>query len=253
MALAEDGEGGLRGLRERLQPGLEPGTRPLVILVHPSIDLQPADIGHSTDVGWLYEASGFTVWRIASPRIDEIRHALAAAGGEGMVPTVLHLSGSVRASGGAVALTFLGGDWYSEALEGTRYSDELTVTAVDSLLKLIPHDSSRPLVVIDVERPESTTEAITHLLLRNLFAGDLFALGRCSAVLGTGLAALHQRDPYLRLVQSLAERRTIGEIAAHVREAGAPGAKSPDGLETALGPLGTALYTNVPWLRPVSR
>ncbi|MDA0182950.1 hypothetical protein OJ997_21740 [Solirubrobacter phytolaccae] len=252
-ALAEDRDGGVRALYDRLQPGLEPGTRPLAILVHPSADLQPGDIGHSTDVGWLYEASGFTVWRFVSPRIDELRRALTSAAAEGMVPTVMHLAGSVRVSGGAVALSFLGADWYSEALEGNRYSDGLTAAAVDSLLKALPRDAFRPLVVVDIERPEGTTEAITHLLLRNLFAGDLFALGRCAAVLATGLSMPHQRDPYAQLVRALARRDTVGEVARAVRATGYADAMAADGLESALGPLATALYTNVPWLRPVSR
>ena len=118
---------------------------------------------------------------------------------------------------------------------------------MDRMLSVFPRDLSRPLVILDVDRPSGGTESILYLLLRNAYAAELFALGGCSAVLGTGLAS-DTDDPryelYEPMVSLLTEGRSIGETCARLRNR----VVSPD-LDEALPLASIALFTHMPWLR----
>jgi cellulose synthase operon protein C len=234
-----------------------PGQPPLVILVQPSaarqIEGTRGMLNLGVDTRRLYETHGFEVWPVESPSLDEMRGAINHSLKTGNVPALLHISGGLRESGGTVAFTFSAGEWYSEALGGSRYSDELPVTAIDDLLRMFARDSYRPLVILDVDRPPGVTETISQLLLRNAFAGDLFALGRCPALIATGLVSDAGTDPYTPLIGMLASGASLGETCMQIRrEAGLPAVAVED-LERTVPLLGTALFTHLPWLRPVMR
>lgn len=230
--------------------------RPLAILVQASTHRQfmgsrgKATVG--TDLISLYESSGFEVWQSEEPSVDELG-AMLFRSGEKRVPAVLHLSGGLRESGGEVALNFLAGEWYSEALAGSRSTDDLPVTALQHLLSPLPADSFRPLVILDIDRPPGNTEALAQLSLRNAFAADLFGLGRCPAVIATGLANEEARWLYGVLVQSLGSGATLAETCTKIRQLAERPDLSREEFDGALSLTGTALFTDLPWLRPVPR
>jgi hypothetical protein len=230
---------------------------PLVILVQASANRQLEGkrgmLNLGVDTSRQYEAHGFEVWSVENPSFEEMRAAIGYALKSDRVPTVLHLSGGLREAGGAVSFTFSPGEWYSEAMGGSRSSDELPVTAVDDLLRMFTRDSHRPLVILDVDRPPGPTETINQLLLRNSFAGDLVALGRCPALIATGLVSDPAMDPCAPLVEVLASGGSVAEACFHVRRGADTLAPAVDDLELTVPRLATALFTHMPWLRPAIR
>jgi len=247
----------LRTVQEDLARVTANRLPPLVILVQASAARQLEGtrgmLNLGVDTRRLYETHGFEVWSVENPSFDEMRAAIGHALKSDRAPAVLHLSGGLREAGGAVAFTFSAGEWYSEALGGSRFSDELPVTAVDDLLRMFTRDSYRPLVILDVDRPPGPTETISQLLLRNAFAGDLFALGRCPALIATGLVSDPAMDPYAPLVEMLASGRSVAETCLRIRHEAGPLAPAVDNLEWTVPRLGTALFTHLPWLRPAIR
>ena len=222
----------------------------VVILVQPSATRQiwgtrgKASMG--LDVEWLYTGAGFTVARVENPTIDAIQATTHGVLRSGLVPAILHLSGGLRELGGGIAFSFLAGEWHLEALSGEHVSDELPVTALDHVLEAFPRDAFRPLVILDVDRPRGLAETATSLLLRNVYAADLFALGRCPAVIAMGLVPGTEADPYSALVNGLAGGASLVETCAAIRSLDSPGS-SPLHMHAALS--GMALFTHLPWLR----
>jgi hypothetical protein len=240
----------------RLQEGLaarrdDLGQRPRVILVQPSGSRQLQGLrGKATlglDLRKLYQLYGYDVTVIENPTLDRLAFTIAAAASGGWPPVIVHLSGSLRESRGGVAWTFASGEWAPEAFSGSRFSDELPVSSLDRMLSVFPRDLSRPVVILDVDRPPGGTESILYLLLRNAYAAELFALGGCSAVLGTGLvteAIDPRRELYEPMVRLLAGSHPIGTTCARLRKR----VISP-GLDEALPLASIALFTHTPWLR----
>lgn len=240
----------------RLQEGLaargdDRGGRPRVILVQPSGSRQLQGLrGKATlglDLRKLYQRYGFDVTVIENPTLDRLAFAIASAASGGWPPVIVHLSGSLRESRGGVAWTFASGEWAPEAFSGSRFSDEIPVSSLDRMLSVFPRELSRPMVILDVDRPPGGTESILYLLLRNAYAAELFALGGCAAVLGTGLvtdAIDPRRELYEPMVRLLAERHPIGTTCARLRRR----ATASD-LDEALPLAGIALFTHTPWLR----
>jgi cellulose synthase operon protein C len=227
---------------------------PLVILAQASTARQykgsRGKASFDVDARWLYEASGFQVWVVEDPTVEEIRKAIDEAGRAHHIPDVLHLSGSLRESSGGSAFTFLAGEWYSEHLGGSRYSDELPVTAIDYLLEAFPRESFRPLLILDIDRPPTISEAVGHLLLRNAFAADLCRLGHCRALLATGLVGGHAEQLYETLVASVSKGCSLAEVLRNIHAIGTDHEfyGAPE-----LPPASTALFSHLPWLRPVAR
>jgi hypothetical protein len=230
-------------------PG-QPASGPLVVLVQPDTKRQITAMRGKASLGVniesLYSFLGFRVLRIEVPSARELRRVIDQAITDRDVPAILHFSGGIREQGGGIALTFLAGEWSQEALGGYRTSDEYSVTAVDSVLEIFPRESFRPLVVLDIDSPNGFTETALQLLLRNAFAADLFALGHCPAVLATGLVAQDAPKVYNMLMSFLGGGSSVLETASAVQRMEA--AESGD-----LGSGATALFTNLPWLRPWPR
>jgi hypothetical protein len=229
--------------------------RPLVILAQPSAFSQlkgkRGNLGFGVDTGRMYEAKGLEVWRVESPSLAEIYGTVEHALAQKRVPAVLHLSGGLRESPSGVAFTFAAGAWYAEALGGTRTSDELPVTAVADLIRAFPRDSFSPLVILDVDRPPGITETLNQLFLRNMFAGEVFELGRCPALIATGLVDEGVNKLYGPLTNLLGSGATVGSVCQSVRHINFVG---PTNVPFDFVPgMAIALFTHLPWLRPVIR
>jgi cellulose synthase operon protein C len=247
------------GVLTRLQEDLaarrdDPAERPQVILVQPSGSRQLQGLrGKATlglDLRKLYELYGFDVLMVENPTLDRLAFTLASAASGGWPPVIVHLSGGLRESRGGVAWTFASGEWAPEAFSGSRLSDEIPVSSLDRMLSVFPRDLSRPLVILDADRPSGGTENIFYLLLRNAYAAELFALGGCSAVLATGLvteAIDPRRELYEPMVRLLAGSHSIGATCTRLRSR----AISP-GLDESLPLASIALFTHTPWLQPVA-
>ncbi|PSL51719.1 putative peptidoglycan binding protein [Saccharothrix carnea] len=240
------------GLRTRLQSALTTEHKPLVVLVRQSPGRQlMSHRGHANtgvDLSRLYRRYGFEVEVVENPTLQGLSAVVRSLISGGRVPSLLHLSGGLRESNGAVTFSFLSGSGEEESYRG--YSDDIPVSSMDGLLATFPNDQVAPIVVLDVDRPRGTAETALHLLQRNAFAGELFSLGRCAAVLGTGLVGREGTELYEHLVGSLADGSTLSEVITNVRQLGsAPGPREDLGLERVLSFVGIALFTNLPWLR----
>ncbi|GAB2967155.1 AAA family ATPase [Saccharothrix stipae] len=238
-------------LLDRLQRELAEPAAPLVVLAQPSGSLQinstRGHLGSGVDLARMYRRHGFAVESVDNPTLDRLAGAVDRAVHSGRTPAVVHLAGGLRESGGGVALTFLAGGWAKEAFSATPTAEEIPVTALNRVLAAVPREEFRPLVVLDVNRPWGAGDAISYLLLRNAFAGDLFALGRCAGVLGTGLAGDDGYELCDAMIGSIAAGRTLGEVATGLRSP----AHGATGLDRVLPSAGVALHTHLPWLRLV--
>jgi hypothetical protein len=112
-------------------------------------------------------------------------------------------------------------------------------------------NSSRelPFVIIDVPRPPSMVAAVDQLVLRNLFAANLFSLGRIPVVLAAGLAEPQmQVELSETLCVGIAHRASPREIAHSLQGFNRD---SHDGLlKEMLGTVCTALFAEDPELWP---
>ena len=221
--------------------------RPLVLLVQPSGARQVAGLRGKASaglhIGRRYERSGFDVVTVEDPTPRALMAAIGAAVGRDQTPAIVHLSGGLRESSGGIAIDFLASDWDPLAAD-------LPVTALHQLLSGIPRGGARPVVVLDVDRPANTTDAVSRMLLRNAYAGELFALGGCAAVLATGLTGSDPYRLYEPLTDALGAGASIGEATTAIRRQLRAGEED---LEYVLPHGGVALFTHLPWLRLVRR
>ncbi|XVS66530.1 peptidoglycan-binding protein [Actinosynnema sp. CA-299493] len=235
-------------LRKRLQQEMLSDT-PLVVLIQQSPWQQlVSNRGHAStgvDLQRLYRRSGFDVEVVENPTLDRLAQRLREVIDGGRVPAVLHFSGGLREFSGGVAFSFVTSPWEDESYIGPRAAEEIPVSSMDRLLASFPRDGVRPVVVLDVDRPRGVTDMALHLVQRNAFAGELFSLGRCAAVLGTGLVGREGNQLYEELVYSLASGRSLSEVITTLRGL-APGEMK---LDRIVPFLGAALFTHLPWLR----
>jgi hypothetical protein len=135
-----------------------------------------------------------------------------------------------------------------DAYGGSEIYD-YAATDIDSLLRLFFARATPPLVVLDVDAPPTGSELVLQLFERNAFAADLFALGGARAVLATGLVGsiadnasrYYQTPSAPALVDAMSTGGPLLEIARMVHE-----------IERQMpGRPPTALFTHLPWYRPV--
>ncbi|CRK57704.1 exonuclease SbcC [Alloactinosynnema sp. L-07] len=207
-----------------LQSDLSDQT-PVVILLGP----------RAMDVAWRYERHGFEAFALEDPSPHRLAASARALVDQGKVPSIVHLSGGLRQSSGGVSFTFVGGAWMPDAYGGARSGDEVTATALDRMLAAFPRDRTRPVVVLELDyNPPGRLEGLLNILLRNVFAHDVFALGGCAAVLGTGLPGRGERMPSEHMFEMFGAGKSLSDISARLRE------NTPEG---------TVLFTHLPWLR----
>lgn len=131
--------------------------------------------------------------------------------------TLVHIVAALRESNSGVYLDFEGastriGDIAQRSPDRSAAQLLLNVSWLDRVLSRL---SPPPFVILDIARPENAAEAIRMLLLRNMFATQLFQLGHVRGILGMGLAPPHQRLPLATLaIEALIERIVIQALAA---------------------------------------
>jgi cellulose synthase operon protein C len=230
----------------------EPGVRPLALVatlgfMHQRIVAR----GQSTegsDVAYDYRSAGFAVQTLEGVTPARLRDAVTQFAGPGTRPAVLHLSAGITVATGTPSLDFGDEAFYEESYSRSG-GQQITAKWLNGLLEA--DTPWGPIVVLDVPRPPTETEAARMLILRNLFAADLFELGRTSAVIATGLAAYRASLGRSRLLHPLGAGASLAEAVREVRElAGA--ADADDGFPEELAFASTALFTQVPWMGVVA-
>lgn len=188
-------------------------------------------------IEWVYRRHGFEVDLLKGPTLDELVLRLDA-------PTVplIHVSAAFVESRG-MAMLDLAGEWEHASSAATSGSMRIAPTGLARVLS-----GSRAIVVLDPPAPRSSFEVALQLMLRNAFAGDVFAHG-ARAVLGLGLAR-HAAQERLHedVVGPLAASRPLGDIVGEVHAAAREAAVR--GTEHELAFAGAALFARHGEVRP---
>lgn len=224
--------------------------RPRVIVARPSYDRLVSktrgDTVEGSDVAWVYERLGYAVLILENPTPKSLSDALRDSPRYRQA-AVVHLSAGITIAAGTAALDL--GEVRSPGPRSVdRPTDQLlTVSGIDRVLRSGARSPWAPLVVLDVPRPPTDTEAGRLLLLRNLFASDLFELGTTAAVIGTGLAQHGTSNAQEHLIGTLRHGGSLGHAVTSVRELADASLPEP-GFSESLAFAATALFTQVPWI-----
>jgi peptidoglycan hydrolase-like protein with peptidoglycan-binding domain len=225
--------------------------RPHAIIVRPTFGSQRTrlrgEYREGSDVAFEYQVSGFQTHVLEDVSLQELRdvitrHALSNEG-----PTILHLSAGITISSGTLSLDF-GGDTGFTKSSRPRDGEFFTATSLDRLIQANRRSAWGPIVVLDVPRPTGHFEAQRLLLLRNLFATDLFQLGGSSAVIAAGLAEYESSRARARLLHTLGGGGSLADAVRDVRDLSRSVRDDRDGFTEALAFASTALFTDVPWM-----
>ena len=223
---------------QRLHQALLQGARPGVVIVQPAPSDGPR-LGFAVERR--YDQAGFNATTVDQMHIPVLTVLLRAE----PPPVIVHVVGGLVATAGLTAIDLQTGTGGWGAPDETGL---LTSADLDRALRSVSRDWPAPVVVLDVPAPTGRREIADQLLLRNCFAGDLFALGASRAVVTTGLACrkaagLVQNE----LVSGLASGDAIGDIVQRVRR------QAPDSgfdrFDWSAPFTATALWSNDPSMR----
>jgi hypothetical protein len=120
----------------------------------------------------------------------------------------------------------------------------VSVSDLDRAFARLPAGVDPPLVVLEADGPVSPTEAGRQLLLRNLFANELFALGSVQAVVALGMET-GARDGRARFLRALARGDSVVEAIDAVR-LGWWASSQKGGLKPGVPEEAVALWSNLP-------
>jgi len=171
-------------------------------------------------------------------------------------PHVIHLAGTLRESSHAweVYLEFGEGSYVRKQ----TYSSSITTNDINHMLKRLPDNQPRPLIILGVRRPPGTAEAARQLMLRNLFATELFHLENTGGIIAGGLTSPEmQREVAQKFIVGLGAGRSPGDALREVhrlhRASSNARRRSKIALDEALGWATTALFSNNPLLPLLAR
>ncbi|HEU4947166.1 MAG TPA: hypothetical protein VFT31_08440 [Kribbella sp.] len=148
----------------------------LVLQLSHQVQLQKGMPRTTGEVSTDYELAGFDTVVIDDPTSRDVSALSYPC-------SVVHVQASLESRGDSASLSFDSG-------RTVRHSSEyglevLTVTALHDLLMRLTTGLG-PIVVLEAIAPDSRLEVVRQVLLRNLFATQLFELGYASAVLAVG-------------------------------------------------------------------
>ncbi|SFR29082.1 hypothetical protein SAMN04488564_1176 [Lentzea waywayandensis] len=222
---------------DRLQRGLVEFSRSRVLILSGNehgMHTSRRRLSTAEDIARIYLRFGFiNISVVERPTMPQLSYMVEQLVSNGERLGIVHLAGGIKPSPDGVAMTF------------GSFKSQLSATGVDRLLAQLPADDVRPLVVLDVDRPSSLVDTARYLLLRNAYAGELFALGRCSGVLGTGLADEERHLLVNEMIESFATGDSLGETVRRLRSL----VRDDTGIDRVLAFAGTTLHTHLPWLR----
>ncbi|MBV9578735.1 MAG: peptidoglycan-binding protein [Chloroflexi bacterium] len=219
---------------------------PYAIVAQPSYQRQflgsRGTQAQGSDLYYMYSSWGFMVDVVEDPTPTRLAEALQSRSlGQ---PSIVHLAAGISASTGTLALEF--GEVSPQSTSDT--GEVLTTNFLSRILESTSRSPAGPVVILDVPRPSTETEAARMLLLRNLFAADLFQFGNALAVVGIGLA-MHQASSALQaMLGTLRSGRSLADAVRAIRALGqwAPGRGYGFPEECAFA--SAALFTCAPWM-----
>jgi hypothetical protein len=101
---------------------------------------------------------------------------------------------------------------------GPRSERRVTLKELDHWLEITDRpEGMRPIVVLEVPPTQSKTEDLEQLALRNMFAGELFALGNTPAVIGIGFDDPHSAELARTLADGFRDRVSLEDLMIEVR------------------------------------
>jgi len=223
---------------QRLHQALLQGARPSVVIVQPTPSDGPR-LGFAVERR--YDQAGFNACTVDQMNIPVLMALLRAE----PPPVIVHVVGGLVATAGLTAVDLQTGTraW------GSPYETGLLTSAdLDRVLRTVSRDWPAPVVVLDVPAPTGHREIADQLLLRNCFAGHLFALGASRAIVTTGLAGRKAADLVQdELVAGLARGDAIGDVVQRVRR------QAPDSgfecFDWSAPFAATGLWSNDPSMR----
>jgi hypothetical protein len=220
---------------QRLHLELLGGALPGVIVVRPAL---AGDRRRSESLERRYRLAGLEPSVVHAPQAAD----LAALLDREPPPVIIHFLGGIVATGGATAVDLRGAgeDWPGEE------AALLTAADLDLVLRAVRRNWPAPVVVLDVPRLTGLRETLDQLLLRNCFAGDLFALGGARAVLATGLTRSRGKLQDV-LVEGLGRGDPIADVTQSIRRNSLSRAEQRS--EEAIAGAAAAVWTNDPGLR----
>jgi tetratricopeptide (TPR) repeat protein len=223
---------------QRLHKALLEGARPGAVIVQPAPSEGPQ---FGSLVERRYDQAGFGACTVSQAHVPSLIVLLLAS----PPPVIVHVVGGLVATAGmtAVDLQASAPGWGSPDQAGL-----LTAADLDLALRAVSRDWPAPVVVLDVPAPSGLREIADQMLLRNSFAGDLFALGAARAVVATGLAGRKSGDLARSvLLEGLAHGDAIGDVIQRMRR------QAPSSgfgrFDKSAAFAATALWTNDPSMR----
>ena len=203
----------LEAIRRRLIAALQRQPRAVLLRTSASMQISSATRGLETvygvDLSRVYESLGFDIEVIESLDFATLQSVF----GDRRY-AMIHLGAATRVtSGGVVSLAF--GDAGFDQPSGPEITAQL-------LGRLLLSGGGDPIVVLDVPRPLSPTEAARQLFLRNRFAADVFEQRAASTIVATGLMEAATHDSHSALLEALVKGASVGLACSSARRVRAP-------------------------------
>ena len=215
---------------------------PRVMLLRTSFAQQVAsqttgyDEAFGVDLHRLYDAAGFEVEVIESLDLALLASALGDPGN-----AIVHIAASTRVTSGGIVSLDVSDPGFRTRSEGPELIPSLLGRVLAS--RRGDHD---PLVIVDVPRPSSPSEAARQLFLRNRFAADLFEQRVVSTVVATGLMGEATNDTHLAMLEALRNAGSVGDACSAARRARVPDAGDRRGFPDAAAATAIALFARTP-------
>ncbi|MCK1700644.1 ATP-binding protein [Bradyrhizobium sp. 146] len=155
-------------------------------------------------------------------------------------PALIHIVAAVREGSGGPYLDFASTTHRLESIGGGSSYGEASLTTAQFLGRLLRGLSRPPFVILDITHPLNAAEAVRMLLLRNMFATELFELGMARGVLGCGLATPDKRHALSAIITDALLSDSVTAPIHRLRDV------PPIDLDQLLPRHAAALWTNDP-------
>jgi len=162
---------------------------------------------------------------VVEPETEVVKQVAPPAGGI----DVLHIAAPLRQRDGMPYLELSPVGHARRLASKARGSDLFPVRLARWMAGFEP--GRAPLIVLDPPCPGSEVDIGVQLMLRNLFAAQLFSHGQCPAIVCTGLFPGGGLDHAIGFYRALSERRPLAEAVGELRTA--PTGSAPRGTSFA--------------------
>jgi hypothetical protein len=189
------------GRREEDKPG------PGILFLGSTGTITREIFGHGVSMPHFYLDRKFRVSEAKLSPNDPLGSLVGLLDGAPTTPRVIHLAAGLDFDPSLGVHLTLGG------IDGPDRSTLLTASMLKQAIEKLGLDRPRPLVILDPPRPPAPIEVAHQVLLRNVFAAEVFAAEGLPAVIAAGMGDF---DDAPRMAQALAEamagRWTLGGL-----------------------------------------